>query len=170
MNLMQQAFVREYVRDLNGTKAAMRAGYSKKTARSIANRLLTKADIKAAVKARQERRYEKVDIKADDVLRELRRIAFQDLSGVIRVERGSVYLSDTAVLTEDQMAAIESFEPTQHGVKVRLHSKEKALELLARHMGMLTDKVEHSGSLNVKHTMTDAELEEIAAGKPCPPA
>jgi len=170
MNLRQQAFVREYVRDLNGTKAAIRAGYSTKGASAKAAQLLANVNVRAAVKARQERRYEKVDIKADDVLRELRKIAFQDLSGVIRVERGSVYLTDTAVLTEDQMAAIESFEPTLHGVKVRLHSKEKALELLARHMGMLNDKIEHSGELKVKHTMTDAELEAIAQGEPCLPA
>lgn len=170
MNLMQQDFVREYVRDLNGTKAAMRAGYSKKTSASIAARLLTKANIKAAIHERQNRRAEKVDLKADDVVRELRKIAFQDLSGVIRLVNHQVYLTETAALTEDQMAAIESFEQTQHGVKVRLHSKEKALELLARHMGMLNDKLEHSGEIKVKHTMTDAELEAIARGEPCPPA
>jgi phage terminase small subunit len=162
----QELFVRQYVLDLNATKAAMRAGYSKKTARVQGSALLIRPAIQAAVKARMDRRMEKVDVKTDEILALMRKFAFTDLSGVIEIRGGKTYISDTAVLTEDQMACISEIKQTADGVQVKLISREKMIELLGRHMGMFTDKLEHSGSLKVAHTMTDEELERIAAGAP----
>jgi phage terminase small subunit len=160
----QELFVRQYVLDLNATKAALRAGYAKKSARTQGSYLLTKPEIQAAVKVRQERRFEKVDIKTDDVLRLMRKFAFTDLSGVIEVRGNKTYITDTSHLTEDQMACISEIKETAEGIQVKLISREKMIELLGRHMGMFMDKLEHSGTLKVAHTMTDAELEQIAAG------
>ena len=157
MNAKQEMFVREYVRDLNASKAALRAGYSPKTAPSQAHDLLKKPEIQEAIKKRMDARAQKVEVSTNDVLRELKRIAFQDLSGVIRVERGCAFITDTSVLTEDQMAIIKDIEQTDKGVRVRFHSKEKALELLARHLGMLQDKLEHSGKIDCNRS--EAELE-----------
>jgi phage terminase small subunit len=125
---------------------------------------LSKSDIQAAIKARLERRYEKVDIKTDDVLRLMRKFAFTDLSGVFEVKNGRCYITDTAHLSEDQMACISEIKQTAEGIQVKLISREKMVELLGRHMGMFLDKLEHSGGLKVTHTMTDEELERVAAG------
>lgn len=68
----QQAFVNEYLIDLNATQAAIRAGYSEKTAKEQASRLLTKANVQAAVNAGKEKRAERTQIDADYVLSGIR--------------------------------------------------------------------------------------------------
>lgn len=65
----QQAFVDEYLVDLCGSKAAIRAGYSAKTARHIASQMLDKTEIQTAIKAAMEKRSERTEITADMVLR-----------------------------------------------------------------------------------------------------
>ncbi len=64
-----EAFCREYVVDFNGAQAAIRAGYSERTARAIASELLTKPDIQARVKTLREASFARLDASADDVLR-----------------------------------------------------------------------------------------------------
>jgi phage terminase small subunit len=160
----QELFVRQYVLDLNATKAALRAGYNKKNARQHGSYLLSKSDVKAAINARLERRYEKIDIKTDDVLRLMRKFAFTDLSGVFEVRGGRCYITDTAHLSEDQMACISEIRQTAEGIQVKLINREKMIELLGRHMGMFLDKLEHSGGVKVTHSMTDEELERVASG------
>jgi len=68
----KQLFCREYMLDLNATQAAIRAGYSKKTARQQGQRLLTNVDIKREIKMMTNEKQEKLDIKAEDVLNELK--------------------------------------------------------------------------------------------------
>ena len=65
----QTAFAREYLVDLNATQAAIRAGYSERTAYSVGQRLLKKVEIQRAVAAAQAKRARRVEIKAEDVLR-----------------------------------------------------------------------------------------------------
>ena len=65
----QTAFVREYLLDLNATQAAIRAGYSERTAYSVGQRLLKNVEIQRAVAAAQAKRARRVEIKAEDVLR-----------------------------------------------------------------------------------------------------
>ncbi len=64
----QSRFVDEYLKDLNATQAAIRAGYSEKTARAQGQRLLTNVDIEAAVQERMNRRSERTHIDADFVI------------------------------------------------------------------------------------------------------
>jgi len=68
----QQRFVDEYLVDLNATQAAIRAGYSAKTAGSIGQRLLTKIEIQAELAAAMAAREERTEITADYVLRRLK--------------------------------------------------------------------------------------------------
>ena len=75
MNPKQRKFVQEYLKDLNATQAAIRAGYSKKTARSIANELLTKPDIRAAVQAGQKKSAERAEVSVEYVITKLRKLA-----------------------------------------------------------------------------------------------
>ncbi len=76
----QQRFCQEYLIDLNATKAAIRAGYSKKTARSQGQRMLTNVDIQAAIQQRMDARALRVGLKADDVLNEVAKAAMTELT------------------------------------------------------------------------------------------
>ncbi len=69
LSAMQELFVKEYLVDLNATQAAIRAGYSAKTANAAAGRLLVNVSVAAAIQAAKAERMERVEIKADDVLK-----------------------------------------------------------------------------------------------------
>lgn len=74
----QAAFVREYLVDLNASAAARRAGYSKRTARSVGQENLTKPAIAAAIAAAQSERAKRTELTQDYVLNGLRGIADDD--------------------------------------------------------------------------------------------
>lgn len=81
---MEDAFIREFLIDLNATQAAIRAGYSRKTARQQASRLLTKVNIRLALKAAMDARRERVGITADSILEEFKTIGFSDVGELFR--------------------------------------------------------------------------------------
>lgn len=83
----QARFVEEYLLDLNGTRAAIRAGYSPKTASQQAARLLANVKVKAAVAAAMEARSARVSVEADDVLRELWGVATADAGDLVEFRR-----------------------------------------------------------------------------------
>jgi phage terminase small subunit len=117
----QTAFVREYLVDLNAAAAARRAGYSEKTARKIGQENLTKPDIAAAIEAAQRERAERVQVTAEEVLQRLAEIA-----------RGEVR---TEVATK---VGIVDLPPS-------FSDRNRALELLGKHLGMFVDRHELSG-------------------------
>ena len=152
----QQAFVAEYLVDLNATQAAVRAGYSAKTAGAIGDENLKKPEIAAAITLSQAERARRTEISQDRVLEELSRIAFGDLRDAVVWGPGGVALLDSALLTDEQAAAIsevgETVTKEGGSVRIKRHDKVKALELLMRHMGMLNDKldVDAKGNLTIK--------------------
>jgi phage terminase small subunit len=75
----QRRFALEYLVDLNGTQAAIRAGYSRKAARQQAVQNLSKPAIKAFVDEALAKREQRLEVRADDVLRELLRISRVDI-------------------------------------------------------------------------------------------
>ncbi len=78
LNAKQQRFVDEYLIDLCATQAAIRAGYSKRTANRIGSHLLSKVDIQQALVRAIAKRAEKTGLSADRVLEELQTIAYDD--------------------------------------------------------------------------------------------
>lgn len=74
----QKRFCEEYLIDLNATQAAVRAGYSEKTADRIANQNLKKLEVQQYLQKLMQERSERTKISADDVVRELERIAMTD--------------------------------------------------------------------------------------------
>ncbi len=121
MNAKQTSFVREYLVDLNATQAAVRAGYSAKTAEQIGSRLLRNVQVAAAVKQALDARGKRVEVKADDVLRDIARIAR-------KAERRKQY-----------SAAL------------------KGRELLGKHLGLFTDKLEDSSITVVVQSLAEAK-------------
>jgi phage terminase small subunit len=148
LTLKQLRFVEEFVVDLNGKQAAIRAGYSPKTAEVQASRLLSNAKVDAAVKQAMQARSRRTGITADLVLIELAELAFSNVFDFIEVQRdGSVHLNLSRV-TRDRAAAVLDVvvtapaegsaegEPKVKVTQITLADKLKALEMLARHLGM----------------------------------
>lgn len=142
----QAAFVKEYLVDLNATQAAIRAGYSGRTAEKIGSENLHKPEIQDAIQAAMHQRSKKTEITAERVLEELARIAFADATKLARVVDGEdgplVELTPTSELSEAQRSAIAGIKQGKYGVEIASCDKLKALELLGRHLAMFTDKTE----------------------------
>ena len=166
----QQRFVEEYLVDLNATQAAIRAGYSHDTARSIASENLSKPDIADAIAAARAVLSERAGISAERVLRELSLIGFANMQDYIRVTSEGDPFVNLSELTRDQAAAIsevtcEDFTDGRgddardvRKVKFKLADKRAALVDLGRHLKLFTDKVEQSGTMNVIVSSEDAGL------------
>ncbi len=148
----QQRFVEEYLLDLNATQAAIRAGYSKRYADRQAHQLLEKTRVSTAIQSAVKARSVRTQITQDRVLEELARIAFGDTTEIIKIENGKVVMKDTDQLTEDQRRIISEISETiseggGRTKKIKTYDKQRALELLGRHLSLFTDKVELSGAV-----------------------
>lgn len=130
----RQRFVDEYIVDLNATRAAIRAGYSSKTAESQGARLLRNAKVQEAVRNAQRNRQERTRVTADHTVREIARVAFVDPRKLVH-EDGRI--KGLLELDDDTAAAISSVEFDEYGkVKYKLWSKNQALDMLMRHLGL----------------------------------
>ncbi|WP_204856409.1 MULTISPECIES: terminase small subunit [unclassified Pseudomonas] len=153
----QRRFVDEYLIDLNATQAAIRAGFSPRTARQAGNRLLSNVDIQAATAKRMDARADRVGITQDMVLRELAKIGFSDIRKVVRwgetmvrmvdgeeecaedmVPYHGLALIDSAEIDDETAGAIAEVSQGKEGLKVKLHDKKGALVDIGRHLGMFT--------------------------------
>lgn len=151
----RQRFCEEYLIDLNGTQAAIRAGYSVETAGSIASELLTIPEVRTRIETAMAERSRRVGVNADRVLQELGKVAFINAVDVINMNDATV--AEDA--NRDDTAAIASVKvkvfPTEAGEgverEIRLADKLKALELCGRHLGMFKDSM----SLNVNLELSD---------------
>ena len=165
MTKKQKRFVEEYLIDLNATQAAIRAGYSPDTAKSIGSENLTKPDIQARIAKAMAERSRRTGVNADRVIMELAKIAFVNASDVIDADTATVKAD---ALPEDT-AAIQSVKVKTFGEdglerEVKMADKLKALELLGKHLGMFKDKVELSGSLETEKTNLDDLLQQMCGG------
>lgn len=141
----QQRFVEEYLIDLNGTQAAIRAGYSARTANEQASRLLANVSVQQAVSERMAERSKRTGVNQDRVILELAKIAFLKMTDVVDKDGN---IKDDA--NPDDLSCIESIKykhsDTDTGSsterEVKTASKLKALELLGKHLGMWNDKLD----------------------------
>jgi phage terminase small subunit len=170
----QERFVEEYLLDLNATQAAIRAGYSARTAYSQGQRLLKNAELQDAIAKAQANRSNRTGITQDMVLSELAKIGFSDIRKAIRwasnvavaapdertldqiMEDGpgevrhaltnQVELIDSDAIDDDTAAAIAEIAQTDRGgLKVKLHDKRAALVDIGKHLGMFKERIEHTG-------------------------
>lgn len=147
----QERFVDEYLVDLNATQAAIRAGYSKKTARQVGAENLTKPVIADLIAKRQHERGERTRITADRVLLELARLGVADLRSGFD-ERGN--LKRPEEWSDDFAAAVSSVEVVTRSIgdgqveyvhKLKMWDKNSALDKIAKHFGMFIERHEHTG-------------------------
>lgn len=155
----QKLFVEEYLIDLNATQAAIRAGYSEKTAKNIGCENLAKPNIQREIQKRMKARGQRTEITQDRVLQELAKIGFADVTDFVTIENRMVQVKSTAEMPADRMGAIAGIKEGANGIEIKLNDKGKALELIGRHLGMWKDKTEITGDLglNIKVDYGDAD-------------
>lgn len=154
----QQRFVEEYLIDLNATQAAIRAGYSVDTAHATGWENLRKPEIEAAIVAAKAERAQRVQVSADEVLRELMRIGYSDAWNYEQDGRGRLVLTEGA--PDDATRAVASVKHKtrvipqkdadpieEHTIEFRLWDKNAALANLGRHLGLFKDRVTIDGPL-----------------------
>lgn len=182
----QMRFCDEYLADanMNATQAAIRAGYAPKRASEQAYQLLQKTTVREYIEQRKAERVIRTEITQDMVVRELAIIAFSnaaDYAAVVereatfQTEEGTtlklldpdgnpvMYRTVEPVLTEElnehQKRALAVIKKGRDGFEVKPYDKVRALELLGKHIGMFSDKVEVSGEVN--NPMTGLTTEEL---------
>lgn len=164
-----EQFCQEYIIDFNGTRAATDAGFSKRSAKVTACRLLTKDNIQQRISELLKDRSERTKITQDMVLHELKILAcsdFRDYGEIIRTladPDGRLKLKIFSEIKGDATRAIQSISEhiTKEGIqlKFKLHSKTPALELIAKHLGMLVD-VNIKGKFKHEYTLSMKDFKE----------
>lgn len=150
MTPKQEAFVREYLIDLNATQAAIRAGYSAKNADKIGSELLGKTRIAAALQEQMDKRSKRTEITADYVLETIvLTIERCKQSEPVLDRKGDPIMTETP---DGGEAPAYTFNAA--GVL-------KGAELLGKHLKLFTEKVEHSGpdgaAIQIERVRSDAE-------------
>ena len=166
MTEKQKIFADEYLIDLNATRAYRKAYPSVKrneTAAQAGSRMLRNVKVAAYIQERMQERQKRTEITQDRVLQELAAIAFAKATDYAEVKDECVKVKDTKELDEQQIRAIAGIKEGKFGIEVKLNDKEKALELLGRHLGMFKDKVEVSGLEEEKKKLGDI-LEQLRGG------
>lgn len=204
----QAEFVRQYLIDLNATQAAIRAGYSARTAHSQGERLLRHVEVAAALTEAQGKRAAKTEITAEKVLERYWMIATANPNDLVQHRRhccrhcfgegfayqwidekefekaivtaqvvkgpaptdeggygyddtirphpkcpkchgegqGEVFANDTRDLSPAALALYAGVKTTRDGMEIKLHDQVAALNMVAKHLGMFTDKTEITGA------------------------
>jgi phage terminase small subunit len=141
----KRMFAQEYLLDLNATQAAVRAGYSERTAKSQGQRLLTDVDIQNLIQGSMQRRSERVEVTAERVLSEIAKVAFSDVRKIFDDSGALIRISE---LDDDAAACIAGCEivtvnrgegEVDYIAKIKMADKLKALELAGKHLGLFRD-------------------------------
>lgn len=129
----QLAFMDEYMVDLNATQAAIRAGYSEKTARSQGNRLLTNVDILARIEEMKKTRADRLNLDAYWVLKRLMEISDRAMQAEPVMEWD---------YSEQQLVPTGEYQFDSSGAN-------KATELIGKHLGMFKETIKHENAVPV---------------------
>ena len=178
----QRRFCEEYIQDLNATQAAIRAGYSGKTARQIASENLSKPDIQAVIAELVRQRSERAMVTADMVVAELARLGFVNMMDYMRIGENGDPFVDLSALTRDQAAGLIDFtcEDFKDGrgedardvrrVRIKLNDKVRPLVELGKHLGLFKGDAGKSAEDAIDYAQLVADeklrrekMEEIAA-------
>ena len=164
MTEKQRLFADEYLIDLNATRA-YRAAYpsvkKNETAAAAAARMLRNVKVQEYISERMQERQQRTEVTQDMVVKELAAIAFARATDYVEIRSngvcGTVVIKPTTDLSDQQISAIAGIKEGANGIEIKLNDKEKALELLGRHLGMWNDK------LDIKTPAIDDSIKEMEA-------
>ena len=170
----QQAFIGEYMIDMNATASALRAGYSPRSAGKIGFQLLENTRIQEGLQKAMDKRAKRTDITADRVLAEYAKIGFADIKDFLsyntvktevdfdeennRPIYGYKQIIDVKPSDEIDGTLVNEVSISRDGTfKFKLHDKKGALDMIGKHLGMFTDKLEINGSMVIFKGEKDLE-------------
>lgn len=155
---MQEAFVREYLIDMNASAAAIRAGYSEASADQLGYQALQIPSVRSAIQEQLKQRFERLDLMGSRILLELFRVATADLAQAYDDDGNLLSIKEMPEDFRRAIAGVESEETfegfgedriwTGYARKIKLFDKNRALEMLAKYFKLLNDKVEHEHKFN----------------------
>ncbi len=151
LTFKQQRFVDEYLIDLNATQAAIRAGFSVKTAEQQGHQLLKKTLVSEAIAKAMAERSKRTSVSQDRIVQQLAKIAFSDLKDYVEWNGDSITLKDSDEVDGSVIQSITETMLPKGGIKkeIKLNDKMKALELLGKHLGMFKDNVNINANMGV---------------------
>ena len=164
MTEKQKIFADEYLIDLNATRA-YRVAYPRVKKENVAavngSKMLRNTKVAAYIQERMMERQQRTEVTQDRVVQELAAIAFAKTTDYVEIRNidsaTTVLIKATDKLSEKQCRAIAGIKEGANGIEVKLNDKEKALELLGRHLGMWNDK------LDIKTPAIDETIKEMEA-------
>lgn len=181
LSAMQQLFVAHYCACWNATEAAIKAGYSPKSARSIGSENLTKPDIDAAIRAQMKQIYpapkvlvrlaEHADGSMEDffVITEEEVVLFEEITvfgKAVKTKRETVHRPVARIDVKKGIEAgkgrlIKKYSMSERGVSIELYDAHAAQVQIGKFHGLFTDRVEHSGTITKETAaaMTDEEFD-----------
>ncbi|MBP7398173.1 MAG: terminase small subunit [Chitinophagales bacterium] len=171
LNARQKKFCEQYLIDLNATQAALRAGYSKKTSYAIGFENLKKVEIQKYISERQNKLAESTGITQERVLAEYAKIAFSDVRSLFDENSRLLSIKD---IPDAIAAALSSVEVDQiynnipagkveigDTKKVKLWDKTKALDSIARHLGMFAKDNAQSKPEVIVPPVSDEKIDQV---------
>lgn len=166
LNDKQEMFCREYLVDLNATQAAIRAGYSDKTARSQANRMLTNVDIEKRIQELKSERGERLAIDADYVLQRLVEIDQMDVADILLSNGEIKPIKDWPKVWRITLSGIDVTEMAGDAAgllkKIKWPDKVKNLELLGKHISVQAFREQVKSEHDVVGTLSDL-MDELSS-------
>lgn len=172
----QRRFCEEYLKDLNGTDAAIRAGYSKRSASSIAYQLMQKPLVLELIKELQEKRSERTAVDADYVLRRLVEIDQMDFLDIMNNDLSLKPLHEWPKVWRQYLSSVELAELFEGrgderemvGVlkKIKWPDKVKNLELLGKHVSVNAFREQLDVNVNVSLAERMKKARERVSTKP----
>lgn len=139
----EERFCQEFLVDLNGRQAAIRAGYSEKTAAQIASKTLAKADVSERLAELMKKKADKLEITQERVLKELARVAFSDARKVMSWDAKGVTLKSSDEISDDDAATVSEvihrISNQGKSVGIKMYDKLSALDKLGKYLELFSD-------------------------------
>lgn len=147
MDDREVTFCYEWIIDHNGARSAKAAGYSKRSAHVQGSRLLNRDNVIKLIDHLKAERVERLKFTADQIVMEIAKVAFNSIEEYMEFTDGNVSLIDMENMTDNALRSIKKVKMTQNAnlgkvLEVEVYDKLKALELLGKHVGAFTEKVD----------------------------
>lgn len=162
----QEKFVRNLVSGMS-QREAYRNSYNAKNMKpesmdKKASALFSRVDIRSRYNELIEKANEKVEIKADDILRELKAIAFSNGSDYAEIKNNKLLFKNTSELDEDKKKAISTIKQTREGKSIETYDKLKAIDMLVKYMKLFDNAGSETSTPSLKIVVTDnSNLEKV---------
>ena len=159
-NPKYEAFCQEYMKDLNGAQAAIRAGYSENAANVKGAQLLAIVSIQERIKELKDERQSRTQITADMVIQELAKIGFHNVQDFVN---GGNSILELKHIERDKVAAVSSVKTTIKAdgdivSEIKFHDKVSALEKLGRHLGAFEADNKQKTDITVKRIGFESDI------------